>query len=1138
MKVEVEEGQELLKRVGSVVQDSGLQPNDKMVRLRQILEELLRFAVRDEPECTVATLFDQSVFVMTKLSLPEEIQGAVHRFRKAANNAAHGLTKEPGEQVYRAGVKTVCDLVTELSKAEVPETILKYLSLQSTVEEVRIAVSEPRIDLVRGIVIDVGEPQDGTNTKGTPMSFRVMHCVLEDTDDGKRSTIYLVEPWVKTALWPYVPFVVTQLHRRKTDGTLQTTGGSLLTVEPDLLIETTIISNCFPNRLSDPNPLKLVLSKFSESLPGEPMILGNVTNNVFDALLDDEDCDIESVMSQALRSQSLSLLNLPDGADQHIHQQARERSLILRQAVGQMRGREVLAEPTFLSAKYGITGRLDALALAAGDSGNGVVELKASRGPANPQRQNLGGQDLEIDGWGSHVAQAACYDLLVESATGAAPSSVELLYAGDKEYKHHGLVINAQIRSAVLLVRNQLVAIERNIAHNDLSCLEDLTVDRFGSKAGYDEEPLSTFHRHWETASPVEKAYVRTCSAFIAREYLTTHVGDSDDRDHHGGFATLWCHDLLEKLEEMRVLPYLELKEGPSSKGAVMFTISPKSPHSFTFRKGDIVVLYPHDGNDARPLEGQVFKGSITDIDHESKTLVVSLNNRSARMKPSAYWALEYDITDRGFKAWDQGLSTFLRAPADRRSVLLGLREPTKRAYHARASLPGPLTRHRNELLQQALCSEDYFLLQGPPGTGKTKYMLAELVRHLLDETDEILLVMAFTNRAVGEICNMLDDNKHDYVIFGPGAGSPEQRTKHGFDTFTEQHNLSDVRGFVAGHRIFVGTTSTCVNNSGIMRLLGRRGVAVTAIVDEASQLLEPQILGLLSQVDRFILIGDEKQLPAIVTQQVQSTVVTDPLLVDIGIKDLRESLFERLLRRCKDKGWDSAYGMLTEHARMHVDVAAFPSAEFYDGRLEPIDSLRQSSSEQIFDRRSDDALERMLASNRVLFIPSSDKTGAQGRTYPQEARRVAALVAGISRIYSKHKEPFDLAKTMGVITPFRAQIDEIIQLLPSELGKVTVDTVERYQGGEREIIIVSFAVHSTRQMSTIAALALNEKVDRKLNVMLTRARSHLILLGDPSVLESSTLSDGSPSHHARLLDSLRSRGSWVSDSDAAMLDE
>lgn len=68
-----------------------------------------------------------------------------------------------------------------------------------------------------------------------------------------------------------------------------------------------------------------------------------------------------------------------------------------------------------------------------------------------------------------------------------------------------------------------------------------------------------------------------------------------------------------------------------------------------------------------------------------------------------------------------------------------------------------------------------------------------------------------------------------------------------------------------------------------------------TVIIDEASQILEPMLVGLLSKFKRFVLIGDHKQLPAVVVQDGESSKIKDESLRNIGIIDTRISLFERL---------------------------------------------------------------------------------------------------------------------------------------------------------------------------------------------------------------------------------------------------
>jgi DNA replication ATP-dependent helicase Dna2 len=97
--------------------------------------------------------------------------------------------------------------------------------------------------------------------------------------------------------------------------------------------------------------------------------------------------------------------------------------------------------------------------------------------------------------------------------------------------------------------------------------------------------------------------------------------------------------------------------------------------------------------------------------------------------------------------------------------------------------------------------------------------------------------------------------------------------------------------------------------------------------------------------------------------------------------------------------------------------------------------------------------------------------------------------------------------QTFGVITPWRAQIAAIKSIFAegdTETDHITIDTVERYQGGAREIIIISLCTHSAEQMQSLVSLS-EEGVDRKLNVALTRARKHLILLGNKEILMQNT---------------------------------
>lgn len=260
-----------------------------------------------------------------------------------------------------------------------------------------------------------------------------------------------------------------------------------------------------------------------------------------------------------------------------------------------------------------------------------------------------------------------------------------------------------------------------------------------------------------------------------------------------------------------------------------------------------------------------------------------------------------------------------------------------------------------------------------------------------------------------------------------------------------------------------------------------------TLIVDEASQLLEPAVVGILPNFKRFILIGDEKQLPAVVTQPMHFCHVENEELKAVGIQNLSHSLFERLLLNAQNKGWHNAYTMLETQYRTHEDIAGFISREFY--KILKIGSPRQQEPFTRFLPTSADEYEAQLAKGRLQFWAS-----------PQEPHfKFHQLLHTIRQVYGKDFN----AETVGVITPYRAQMAEIFKQLDDELRYfVSVDTVERYQGSERDIILISMAVNHRAQMRNLQALNHNATVDKKLNVALSRAREQLIIIRCPKVLE------------------------------------
>ena len=141
------------------------------------------------------------------------------------------------------------------------------------------------------------------------------------------------------------------------------------------------------------------------------------------------------------------------------------------------------------------------------------------------------------------------------------------------------------------------------------------------------------------------------------------------------------------------------------------------------------------------------------------------------------------------------------------------------------------------------------------------------------------------------------------------------------------------------------------------------------------------------------------------------------------------------------------------------------------------------------------------------------------------EAYIVADLLRRIHRFYGK---AFDPEKTVGVIVPYRNQIamirKEIEALHIPELESVSIDTVERYQGSQRDVIIYSFTIQRRYQLDFLTSNSFQEDgriIDRKLNVALTRARRQLLLTGNTATLSASPVFD-------KLIAFIRSKGAFV----------
>jgi hypothetical protein len=553
------------------------------------------------------------------------------------------------------------------------------------------------------------------------------------------------------------------------------------------------------------------------------------------------------------------------------------------------------------------------------------------------------------------------------------------------------------------------------------------------------------------------------------------------------------------------------------------------------FRRGDMVYLYRYEGTpDVRA--NILYKGVVERLGSDEVTIRLNEAQHHPQAFAAGTYAVEHAKSDVGTTSAIRSIHAFCTAAQDKRDLLLGLRAPRQ---DSSLTLSHSYHPYYDDILLKAKQARDYFLLQGPPGTGKTSMALRFLVEEELCDSSlstlhsspaladsslftlhSSLLLTAYTNRAVDEICAMLEDAGLDYLRIGNQASCDPRFTSRLLErVMDERTKLTDIRQRLQDTRIIVSTTSTLQARSFILQVKHFS----LCIVDEASQILEPSIIGILSSdsIDRFILIGDHKQLPAVVQQP-----DNEPRL-----HNCRLSLFERLLQQEKSAGRSAFTGILRRQGRMHPDIAAFPNEFFYaKEQLQPVPLPHQEETALCYEQPSEDALDDLLKQRRVLFFPCDSTLTpplspltpfpspltphlsplTSDKVNPVEARIVADLLRRIVRYYGNR---FDVTKTVGVIVPYRNQIamirHELEKLGLPQLNAISIDTVERYQGSQRDVIIYSFTITRPYQLDFLTANCFEESgrtIDRKLNVAMTRARKQLLMTGCTSVLNQNPI--------------------------------
>ena len=1148
----------------------------------------------------------------------------------------------------------------------------------------------------------------------------------------------------------------------------------LIVVEPDYLIDISTIANCFESY--GHHPLLFTVNRLTPRLSNKHIVLGNFAGSALDDIINHPaGYDIKETFRSNFKEKALDYATCPDFDAASFKQDAERQVENIKEIVDEIfqtfdREKAIL-EPSFVCERLGIQGRVDLMTTDL----KLLVEQKSGKNTFIERKYKNPHGSLHVE---KHYVQVLLYYGILQYNFQLSPKNahIQLLYS--KYPLPDGLLevepLQKLIREAIRF-RNQAVATEFWMAENGFDRMLPLLTPQ---TLNVEKQNDNFYNRYLlpqltETLAPLhqlndlERAYFTRMMTFVIKEQLVSKVGVQEGVGNSN--ADLWNMPLAEKKETGNIytgLTIIEKERSSSFNGYDTITLAvPQQGEDFlpNFRRGDMIYLYAYKKNEAPDVRKSIlFKGSLQEI--HSNSIVVHLNDgqQNPDLISGDYFAIEHAGSDIGGTSSIRSLYTFITSNEERRQLLLGQRVP---CVDKSLTLSHSYHPDYDEIILKAKQAQDYFLLIGPPGTGKTSQALQFLVREQLAEKPKVqnskfkvqssILLLAYTNRAVDEICNMLTENELDYIRIGNEFSCDPKYSDHLLkEVLDDNATLNSIKSTLADARIVVATTSTMNSNAALFNIKHFD----LAIIDEASQILEPNIIGLLTasppalsfregaaannslkglqqgdynmvnkysaniqqnltnlathslkesagtktsplrtahpdiyqilknnavnnrktptdaetllwqcirdrqlglkfrrqhaigdyiadficleisliiEVDgeyhnseeqqekdtirtkylneqgfyvlrftnnevinqtewvlkriiasppalsfregaaannslkglqqgdynmgnkhsaniqqnltnlaapslkeraggeairKFILIGDHKQLPAVVQQSDAETEIDDGELLRINLFSCANSLFERLILTERAAGRTDFIGTLHKQGRMHPDIADFANRKFYAReQLECVPLAHQLEQTLNYNKASEDETDDVLKAHRMIFIPSKPcrQLNISEKVNTEEARIITDL---LRRLYRQLGKNFDPQKSVGVIVPYRNQIamirKEIEKLGIPELEEISIDTVERYQGSQRDIILYSFTIQSRYQLDFLTANTFYEDgqpVDRKLNVAITRARKQLILTGNEPTLRQNQI-------FAELIDYIKEKGGYYAE--------
>ncbi len=544
-----------------------------------------------------------------------------------------------------------------------------------------------------------------------------------------------------------------------------------------------------------------------------------------------------------------------------------------------------------------------------------------------------------------------------------------------------------------------------------------------------------------------------------------------------------------------------------AARGRQVVTLTPLpgggEPHAF--RLGSPVELTAVDSEgQTEPLRGVVRRAKALELEIVFEGAPFDAQDQHRR------WTVDACLDERTFAVMAMALNRWINEEDSQRKrlrdVVLGRR--MGRAIEVGPGQWPPLNGPQSEVVNAVLAQPELTVIQGPPGTGKTTTLvvaIAELVRR-----GERVLAAAPSNAATDVLAAKcieaglkvvrignpvrVDDEVADHSLESLVERDPEYKqvrdlrrraedawreaTRHRrqFDAEAraekraaraEAKDLQSVAFELEQgleERVIRHAEVVCATLTGTADADLRPFHFPVVVVDEAGQALEPLVWAALLKADRLVLAGDPQQLPPTVHS-------TQAALLEV-------SLLEKRMARLVQT--PAPGGLLTIQYRMHAGIMAPISDRFYGGQLQ--------ADESVAERGYPDLPPWTFLDTAGCGFDEQREPEGESTFNPDEASFVAQRLA---ELRASHPEA-----SIGVIAPYRAQVQALeAATVPDELTDIS--TVDSFQGQERDIIVLSLT--RSNPDGTIGFLAEH----RRTNVAMSRARRHLLIVGDSSTVGS-----------------------------------